>query len=223
MKINKIKIAATYIAQNTTLFGFPEGRRLLLKRMKSEVKDRVLESWDAGSLGPFAGLLRSTSPFPRRLPQQEGYRRCQCAPQEAHRSWARPQSSLPRAGPCGQASPAAGQGLQDRAWLQNDTGREPLERAGRRRTCPRETEAQGAGSGEDGTGLRHVHDRGRPELLSSCRKPATLSFAGRKWGPEKRWTSWAASLPHATNTLFSSPTTTTTKRKTSLIPFQPRK
>lgn len=73
MNINKIKTAATHIAQNTILFGFPEGRRLLLKRMKSEVEDRVLESQDAGSLGPFAGLLRSTTPFPRWLPRQEGY------------------------------------------------------------------------------------------------------------------------------------------------------
>lgn len=222
MEINKIKIAATYIAQNTTLFGFPEGRRLLLKRMKSEVEDRVLESWDAGSLGPFAGLLGSTTPFPRWLPRQEGHRRCQRASQEAHTSWVWPRSSLPRARPCGQVSPAAGQDLQDRAWLQSDTGRQPVERAGRRRTCPRATEAQGTGSGEDGTGLRHVHDRGRPELLSSCRKPATLSFAGRKWGPEK-WRSWATSPPHATDTLFGSPTATTTTRKTSLFPFQPRK
>lgn len=32
MKINKIKIAAKYIAQNTTLFGSLEGRRLPLGR-----------------------------------------------------------------------------------------------------------------------------------------------------------------------------------------------
>lgn len=40
IKINKIKIAATYIAQNTTLFGSPEGRRLLLKRIRSGDKKR---------------------------------------------------------------------------------------------------------------------------------------------------------------------------------------
>lgn len=38
IKRDKIKIAATFIAQNTTLFGFPKGRRLLLKRIKSRVK-----------------------------------------------------------------------------------------------------------------------------------------------------------------------------------------
>lgn len=150
MEINKIKIAATYIAQNTTLFGFPEGRRLLLKRMKSEVKDRVLEGWDAGSLGPFAGLLGSTTPFPRRLPRQEGHRRCQRASQEAHTSWAWPRSSLPRARPCGQASPAAGQDLQDRAWLQSDTGREPVERqvAGERAPEKQKHRAPGLGKTE---------------------------------------------------------------------------
>lgn len=34
------------------------------------------------------------------------------------------------------------------------------------------------------TDLRHVHDQDRPELLFRCRKPATLNFTGRKWGPE---------------------------------------
>lgn len=127
--------------------------------------------------------------------------------QEVHTAWARP---------------FGWHYLQGIAWLQSDTGGEPLEQAGHRRTCLQEREAQGAGSGEDGTGLRHVHDRGRPELLSSCRKPATRSFAGRKWGPEKWWKSWATSLPHATDTLFGSPTAATTRRKGSLFPFQPR-
>lgn len=50
MKINRLKIAATCIVENTSLFGFLEGRRLLLKKkMKSEVKDRELESKDAGT------------------------------------------------------------------------------------------------------------------------------------------------------------------------------
>ena len=34
MKTNRVKIAATGIAQNTSLFGFLEGRSLLLKKKK---------------------------------------------------------------------------------------------------------------------------------------------------------------------------------------------
>lgn len=71
------------------------------------------------------------------------------------------------------------------------------------------------------TGLRHVHDQDRPELLFRCRKPATLNFTGRKWGSEKWPKAWAESLPSATNTLFAYPTAVTTKEKWAYFYLSP--
>lgn len=52
IKRDKIKIAATFIAQNTTLFGFPKGRRLLLKRTKSKVKEGGVRKLGSRGSGP---------------------------------------------------------------------------------------------------------------------------------------------------------------------------
>ena len=40
MKTNRVKIAATGIAQNTSLFGFLEGRSLLLKKKKKKLNHK---------------------------------------------------------------------------------------------------------------------------------------------------------------------------------------
>lgn len=66
---DKIKIAATYIAQNTTLFGFPKGRRLLLQRIKSKVKEGVIRKLGQGVWTPPLGC-RAAEPSPRWLSQQ---------------------------------------------------------------------------------------------------------------------------------------------------------
>lgn len=135
-------------------------------------------SQGAGSLDPSAGLLRRTAPFPRRQPQHE--QTPVRTPGDHHPSWEQPWCRVPTRGPLGQAGPAAGWDLRDRAWLQNEEN--PLARAGHRRTSRKE-QRRTPRSEEDGAGLRHVHGQDRPELLFCCRKPVQKNGRNHRLNP----------------------------------------
>lgn len=109
---------------------------------------------------------------------------------------------LPMRGPSGQqASPAVGgiyrTGLASKRYWKNPPG------TGRSQdNVPPRNGNRVSKSGDDRTGLRHVHDPDRPELLFSRGKHLHSAPLEERGGPEKWEKSWANSLPSATHTFF---------------------
>lgn len=118
IKRDKIKIAATFIAQNNTLFGFPKGRRLLLKRIKSRVKGGVIRKSGGGGLDPFPGLPSSRAHFLGSSLSRGDTGRCQQGRQE----------DTARSCPPNRAGPSALQGVlpPGQSWLQVTPEEDPL-------------------------------------------------------------------------------------------------
>lgn len=121
IKRDKIKIAATFIAQNTTLFGFPKGRRLLLKRIKSRVKGGVIRKSGGGGLDPFTGLPSSRAHFLGSRLSRGDTGRCQQGRQEDTARSCPPTGQVPQV-----QQPSRGVLPPGQSWLQVTPEEDPL-------------------------------------------------------------------------------------------------
>lgn len=163
IKRDKIKIAATFIAQNTTLFGFPKGRRLLLKRIKSRVKEGVIRKSGGGGLDPFAGLPSSRAHFLGSSLSRGDTGRCQQGVQEDTAQSCLAMGRVPQV-----QQPSRGVLSRGQSWLQVTLEEDPLGGRKVREGCAPWKQVRGRWrSGEEGAGLRHVRAQDRPELVFS--------------------------------------------------------
>lgn len=109
---------------------------------------------------------------------------------------------LPMRRPPGQASPAVGGIYRTEPGFKVVLEEPPGHRQVTGQCAPKKWQHRVSKSGDDRTGLRHVHDPDRPELLFSRRKHLHSAPLEEGGGPEKWEKSWAKSLPSATHTFF---------------------